>query len=99
MKFYQLKYKEKIYKSEIDINKILKDLKFYWLIDSEMENADIEIKNNTLIWHNGDLRTGNWHYGIFENGTFYGNWINGIWEGGLYAGKPDFDQIKAIKNN
>jgi hypothetical protein len=87
MKFVQLKYKDKTYKSQKDINQILKDLKFYWLIDSELENADIEIEKNTLIWNNGDFFSGNWEYGIFKDGKFYGNWKNGIWENGNFAGK------------
>ena len=29
-----------------------------------------EIKNNTLIWHDGDYLSGNWHYGIFKGGNF-----------------------------
>lgn len=87
MKFAQLKYKDKTYKSQIEINQILKDLKFYWLIDSELENADIEIEKNTLIWNNGDFFSGDWEYGIFKDGKFYGNWKNGIWENGNFAGK------------
>ena len=87
MKFVQLKYKDKTYKSQKEIDEILKDLKFYWLIDSELENADIEIEKNTLIWNNGDFFSGNWEYGIFKDGKFYGNWKNGIWENGNFAGK------------
>lgn len=87
MKFVQLKYKDKTYKSQKEINQILKDLKFYWLIDSELENADIEIEKNTLIWNNGDFFSGDWEYGIFKDGKFYGNWKNGIWENGNFAGK------------
>ena len=87
MKFVQLKYKDKTYKSQKEINQILKDLKFYWLIDSELENADIEIEKNTLIWNNGYFFSGNWEYGIFKDGKFYGNWKNGIWENGNFAGK------------
>ena len=87
MKFVQLKYKDKTYKSQKEINQILKDLKFYWLIDSELENADIEIEKDTLIWNNGDFFSGDWEYGIFKDGKFYGNWKNGIWENGNFAGK------------
>lgn len=87
MKFIQLKYNQKTYKSQKEIGILLKELKFYWLIDSEFENADIEIKNNTVIWNDGDFFSGNWEYGIFKNGKFYGNWINGIWENGIFAGK------------
>lgn len=87
MRFKQLVIDNKSIKSIKKINNILKDFNFYWLIDSEFENADIEIKNKTLIWHSGEFYTGNWHYGIFKNGTFYGNFINGIFENGSFKGK------------
>lgn len=87
MKIKELKYKDNIYTNERVINNILKTENFYWLIDSELENAVIEIKNNTLIWYNGSYISGNWHYGIFKDGSFYGIWENGIWEGGNFSGK------------
>lgn len=87
MKIKELKYKDSIYTNERIINNILKTENFHWLIDSELENAVIEIKNNTLIWYNGSYISGNWHYGIFKDGSFYGIWENGIWEGGNFSGK------------
>lgn len=69
------------------INSILRENGFYWLIDSEIEDADIEIKNNTLIWNSGKFYVGDWEYGIFKSGEFYGNFINGIFENGLFKGK------------
>lgn len=60
---------------------------FDWLIDSEIEDAIIEIKKETLIWHGGDYFTGNWDYGIFKSGNFYGTFVNGIFEGGNFKGK------------
>ena len=44
---------------------------FDWLIDSEIDNASIEIKKDTLIWNDGDFYSGNWQYGIFKSGNFY----------------------------
>ncbi len=46
-----------------------------------------EIKNHTLIWHEGIYKFGNWKYGIFKKGGFYGTWENGIWEDGTFKGK------------
>ena len=57
------------------------------MIDWLVIICEIIIKNNTLIWENGSFYTGEWHYGIFKNGSFYGNWKNGIWERGNFAGK------------
>ena len=82
----ELMFNNKKYYNKKEINNILRKQKFYWLIDSETENAIIEIKNNTLIWHDGDYLSGNWHYGIFKGGNFYGNWENGIFEGGNFVG-------------
>lgn len=82
----ELIHKGKKYTNYKEINKILTNEKFHWLIDSELSNAFIEIINNTIIWHKGDYLSGNWKYGIFKGGNFYGNWINGIFEGGNFNG-------------
>lgn len=95
MDFLELKYGGKTYTTRNQIIKILNQLKFYWLIDSEVDKAIIEIENDTLIWHEGIFMSGNWYYGIFKNGGFYGNWENGIWEGGYFDG----NWISGIKLN
>ena len=87
-----MRYKELLYdgnqvKSQKKIDDILKNHKFYWIIDSEIEDAQIEIKKDTLIWHSGNFYSGDWYYGIFKNGNFYGNFINGIFENGTFKGK------------
>ncbi len=73
--------------SQSEVEKILKSNGFYWLIDSEIENASIELKNNTIIWKDGKYYSGNWHYGIFKSGIFSGKWENGIFEGGIFNGE------------
>lgn len=83
----KLKYKGKSYINYNKILSILENHKFYWLIDSEISNAIIEIKKDTIIWHSGKFLSGDWHYGIFKGGEFYGNWLNGIFESGLFKGK------------
>jgi len=87
MKFKQLIYKNSPIKEEFKIEKILNHEGFYWLIDSEIENASIEIVNNTIIWNSGNFYHGRWHYGIWKDGNFYGIWENGIFEGGNFHGK------------
>lgn len=89
MKYKSLIFNDTKYTIRNQIEKILRDLKFFWLIDAEMENAEIEIRNNTLIWYNGIFLSGQWHFGIFKDGKFYGNFINGIWEGGQFKGTGD----------
>ena len=87
MRFKKFKVGDKNISNATEINKVLTENDLRWLIDSEIEDADIEIKNKTLIWSNGTYFTGNWHYGIWKNGSFKGTWENGIWEDGEFSGK------------
>ncbi len=87
MRFNELVYNGTPIKEEYKILKILQKEGFYWLIDSEIEDASLKILNNTIIWDSGNFYSGNWHYGIWKNGNFYGIWENGIWENGNFKGK------------
>jgi hypothetical protein len=87
MRYTELVVDGNIIKSQNEIHKQLLLKKFYWLLDSEIENAEIEIRNDTLIWHSGDFYSGDWEYGIFKSGNFYGNFINGIFENGNFKGR------------
>lgn len=87
MDFLELKHGGKTYTNQREIINILKKEGFYWLIDSEVSEAIIEIKNNTLIWHDGSYLSGDWYYGIFKKGNFFGKWENGIFEDGTFEGK------------
>ena len=87
MRYLELVSNGKSYTGTRQINEILEKQNFHWLIDSEIEGVKIEIKNSTLIWHDGDYLSGNWHYGIFKGGNFYGKWENGIFENGNFKGK------------
>lgn len=86
MRFLSLKYNDEVYTNEYKIYEILIKENFNWLIDSMVEKAIIEIKNNTLIWYDGYFN-GNWHYGIFKGGEFHGRFENGIFEGGNLRGE------------
>lgn len=86
MRYEELKCGGKIFTNEAEISRILKAKQFYWLIDSEIENAKIEIKKDTLIWHGGSFYSGSWSYGIFKDGSFHGNWKGGIFEKGNFDG-------------
>lgn len=98
MEYLELKFNGKTYINQREIIKILKDNQFFWLIDSEVDSAKIEILNNTLIWNEGIFMSGNWYYGIFKNGGFYGNWQNGIFENGYFDGNWK-SGIDLTKNN
>jgi hypothetical protein len=86
MRYEELRCDGKIFTSEAEIARILKSKKFYWLIDSEIENAIIEIKNDTIVWHDGNYYSGTWPYGIFKHGSFHGIWECGIFESGNFDG-------------
>ncbi len=75
----------------------LSGLGFDWLLDSEFDEAELEIKNNTLIWKNGIYYYGDWIYGIFLKGTFYGNFLSGVFKSGNFNGKR-FGGVFAIKD-
>lgn len=87
MRYTELKYSGKTYTTESQINTILEKENLFWLIDSEIENASLEIIKKTLIWNNGTYYSGNWHYGIFKDGEFNGTWEDGIFENGNFRGK------------
>ena len=87
MRFKELIYKGKKIINQHQILSILEEKSFHWLIDSELEDAKIEIKNDTLIWYSGKYYSGNWYYGIFKDGEFHGTFENGIVEGGDFKGK------------
>lgn len=87
MRYEELVVDGKILKSQSKINQILSSHGFNWIIDSEIENSKLEIKNDTIIWHSGVFYSGIWEYGIFKSGKFYGTFENGIFEGGDFNGK------------
>jgi len=87
MRFLELLYNGDKLTSPTQITSILEKNGLHWLVDSEVENAKIEIKNKTLIWHDGTYYSGHWHYGIFKGGEFHGIFENGIFENGIFAGK------------
>ena len=86
MRFKELIFKGESLKNQRKIINILEDCGFDWLVDSETENAKIELKKDTLIWHDGYFN-GDWHYGIFKSGEFHGTFRNGIFESGKFDGK------------
>jgi hypothetical protein len=87
MRFKQLIMGDTRVTNKKKIIDILQDRGFDWLIDSEIENADIELKKDTLIWNGGDFYSGYWQFGIFKSGNFYGTFENGIFEDGNFKGK------------
>jgi len=86
-RFKKITINNKEYHNKSKIEELLKLYNFFWVLNAEIEDADLEIKNNTLIWNSGDFLYGKWFYGIFKNGSFHGVWENGIFAGGDFKGK------------
>jgi len=92
MKYKSLIHNGKTFEQDFKINDILSNNNFHWVIDSEIENAELEIKNNTLIWYSGTWYSGTWYYGIWISGEWVsGKWINGIWEDGTFGKAGTFE--------
>jgi len=87
MRFLELIYGDTKTTNQREITQILEKENLHWLVDSEIEEAKIEIRKGTLIWHDGIFYSGHWHYGIFKGGNFYGIFENGIFENGNFHGK------------
>lgn len=85
MRFKELIYKNQTIQDNRKILDILSSNGFDWLVDSINKDAKIEIKKDTIIWHDGYF-SGKWHYGIFKKGEFHGTFVNGIWENGEMKG-------------
>lgn len=87
MRFKEFLINGRYIENSNEIEGVLIENNLEWLINSEIEDAVVEIKHKTLIWEKGDYNAGNWHYGIWLEGRFSGIWENGIWEGGVFDGK------------
>jgi hypothetical protein len=86
MRFIKLIIGDKEYKKNSEIVSHLEKNDLGWLLSQQVDDATIEIKNKTLIWHDGYF-LGDWYYGIFKKGEFHGRFLNGIFENGQMRGK------------
>lgn len=82
MRFVELRYNDNIITKQEKIHSILEKEEMDWLIDSELENVIIEIKNHTLLFHKGTFYSGDIHYCIWIDGDFKG----GVFENGIILG-------------
>lgn len=87
-RFKKLTIGDKVITSNKLIEYELSICDFNWLLECEVDNVEIEIKDNILYWHNGIFYWGNWIWGIFNNGEFRsGTWNGGILYGGEFSGE------------
>ena len=78
-RYKELKYDGKIYTKRYEIDDLLIENNFGWLIDAEVENLRIEIISDTLV-----INAGVWYNGIFEYGVIRDiDWRNGNFENGV----------------
>lgn len=83
-RYLELRVGKKTYTNQREISNLLISKGFSWLANSTIEDAVLEIRRETLIWHSGLFLEGDWHYGIFKDGRFCGNWIAGVFEAGVF---------------
>lgn len=51
-----------------------------WILDAEISDAIIGIKDNSLVWYKGVWESGRWFSGTWISGTWkYGDWYGGTW--------------------
>ncbi len=103
-RFKKFKYNNEEIININEINDIL-DVDFEWFNFCEFEEAEISVKNKTIIWENGIFYNGKIHYIIWQNGIFKnGIFENGIWENGIFengefiSGVWNDGEIKGGKN-
>lgn len=111
-RFISLKIDNSIIEHSKLIEQYLYNSDFYWLLDCEVENVSLDIKDNMLtfidgifyygiwkwgIWKGGEFRSGEWLGGIFYNGIFNGIWKKGVWKGGEFKGKDLTNKIANIE--
>ncbi len=100
-RFVSLKVEDSTYHTSKAIEQYLYTSDFYWLLDCEVDDVKIEIKDNILyfsgifywgvwkfgVFRSGEFRSGIWQGGIFLDGLFKGTFENGVWKGGIFKGK------------
>jgi hypothetical protein len=87
MRYKKISVNKKEYFGRSEIEFFLKKYNLHWVLNAEIEDADLEIENRTLIWNSGDWLYGKWFFGIFKGGVFHGVFENGIFSGGTFKGK------------
>lgn len=100
---------------KITSNKLIEEFlfqsEFAWLLECELDEAEIKIQDQMLFWksglfywghwkwgvfESGEFRSGDWKGGIFLNGIFKGDWYLGVWKKGTFNGNDLTGKIKTI---
>lgn len=51
-----------------------------WLINAVTSDANVQIINGMVVWHDGVWQDGVWYGGVWRGGEWYG----GVWRGGVW---------------
>lgn len=101
-RFLELKTDNKVFNTTKSIEQYLYTSPFYWLLECEVDDVKLEIKDNILYWNSGifywgvwkwgvfnsgEFRSGTWEGGVWFGGTFKGTWLNGVFKAGIFKGK------------
>lgn len=101
-RFISLSIGDRTITSSVLIEQWLSTSPYYWMLECELDGAQLEVVDNILVWKSGifywgewhwgvwksgEFRSGNWLGGIFYDGSFRGTWHRGVWKGGSFAGK------------
>lgn len=101
VRFKKLTYNNKVYENSKQIEEFLYTTPYSWLLECELDEVVLEIKNNILywksgilywgttewmVWESGEFRSGTWTGGIFFDGIFKGTWENGVFKNGQFKG-------------
>lgn len=81
-RFIKLTTETSVYTNTKPIEKYLATTEFDWLLNCELDNVVLEIKDNILYFKEGTIYWGNWRWGVFEKGEFR----SGTWQGGIVLG-------------
>lgn len=91
-RFTHLKIEGKEFSTNKEIVYQLSLTPFSWILDCELENVSLEIKDNILYFNSGIFYWGYWKWGVFKSGEFR----SGIWEGGIFLDGLFKGQYKKI---
>lgn len=81
-RFIKLTTDTSVYNNTKPIEKYLATTEFDWLLNCELDNVVLEIRDNILYWKSGVMYWGDWKWGVFESGEIR----SGTWHGGIKLG-------------
>jgi hypothetical protein len=85
MRYKELKYQGKTYTEKYQIDEILSENKFLWVLEAELSTLRMEIMKNTFIINGGIWYSGTFKFGVVRNVEMrFCNWENGVWYNGYW---------------